>query len=125
VVIFYLGYACLHCAEQLQAFGPRTEDFRKAGIELIAISTDPMVDLKSSHENYKGGEFPFPLVSNADLDIFKAYRCYDDFEKSTLHGTFLIDPQGQILWQDISYEPFMDVKFVLEESQRLLELGRE
>ena len=122
VVIFYLGYGCLHCAQQLQAFGPMTEEFRKAGIDLIAISTDPMVDLKSSHENYDKGEFPFPLVSNADLDIFKKYRCYDDFEKDTLHGTFVIDPQGKIRWQDISYEPFMDAKFVLGEAQRLLQL---
>ena len=63
---------------------------------------------------------PIPLVSNAELDVFKAYRCYDDFEKQPLHGTFLIDREGLVLWQDISYEPFMEVDFLLKESQRLL-----
>ena len=38
-------------------------------------------------------------------------------------GTFLIDPDGRVLWQDISYEPFMDVDFALEESHRLLKLA--
>ena len=39
-----------------------------------------------------------------------------------LHGTFLIDEQGLVRWQDISYEPFMDHEFVLTEAQRLLAL---
>jgi hypothetical protein len=37
-----------------------------------------------------------------------------------LHGTFLIDGKGRVRWQEISYEPFMDAKFLLEESKRLL-----
>jgi len=121
IVIFYLGYGCLHCAQQLEAFAPKTEEFRKAGFELIAISTDNQQDLKQSHENYRKGKFPFPLVSNADLDVFKTYRCYDDFEKLALHGTFVIDADGDVRWQDISYEPFMDPDFVLNEAQRLLD----
>ena len=120
VVIFYLGAGCLHCAEQLQAFGPKTEEFKNAGIELIAVSTDDIKDLRRSHENYRDGVFPFPLVSDADLNIFKAYRCFDDFEDFALHGTFLIDGNGLVRWQDISYEPFMKPDFVLQEAERLL-----
>ncbi|MBD3673021.1 MAG: redoxin domain-containing protein, partial [Planctomycetaceae bacterium] len=120
LVIFYLGYGCLHCAEQLQAFAPKVEEFNKAGISVGAISTDDPEGLKVSVETYEGG-MPFPLLSNDSLDVFKAYRAHDDFEDAPLHGTFLIDPNGQVLWQDIGYEPFMDVNFVLEESQRLLQ----
>ena len=123
VIIFYLGYGCLHCAEQLQAFAPQTEAFAKAGIELIAISTDDMEGLKDSHKGYEKGSFPFPLVSDSDLTVFKAYRAYDDFEKQPLHGTFLIDKQGRVRWQDISYEPFMDHAFLLREAERLLQDG--
>jgi len=121
VVIFYLGYGCLHCAEQLQAFAPRMEDFQKQGISLVAISTDDREGLKASIENYDDGKMPIPLASDASLDIFKAYRVHDDFENQPLHGTFLIDGNGMILWQDISYEPFMNVDFVLTESRRLID----
>ena len=119
VVIFYLGYGCLHCAEQLQAFAPLTKQYQEAGISLIAISTDNPTDLKISVDNYEGG-MPFPLVSDERLEVFKRYRAYDDFEKTPLHGTYLIDGQGFIRWQDIGFEPFMDPKFLLAEAQRLL-----
>ena len=121
VVIFYLGYGCLHCVEQLQAFAPKAEAFRKAGIELVAISSDSQQDLVKSIEKYgKDGGFPFPLAADPKFEIFKKYRCFDDFENLTLHGTFLIDGDGLVRWQDISYDPFMDADFLLSEAQRLL-----
>lgn len=120
LIIFYLGYGCLHCAEQLQAFAPMMNDFKDAGISLIAISTDDMDGLRKSIDNYEGGPLPIPLLTNSDLDVFKRFRVYDDFENLALHGTFLIDEQGLVRWQDISYEPFMDPKFVLGEANRLL-----
>jgi len=120
VVIFYLGYGCLHCAEQLQAFAPKAQQFADAGIELIAISTDDMAGLEKSHENYEDGEFPFPLVTDSKLEVFKKFRAHDDFEKLALHGTFLIDGEGKVLWQDIGYEPFMDPDFVIKEAKKLL-----
>ncbi len=123
VAIFYLGAGCLHCAEQLQKFAPKVEAFKAAGFEVVAISTDEQPVLGEAYQDFKGG-FPFPLVSDAGLNVFKAYRCYDDFEQQALHGTFLIDAAGNIRWQDISYEPFMDPDFVLEEGTRLLQQDR-
>jgi cyanophycinase len=123
IVIFYLGYACLHCAEQLQAFAPAAKKFEEAGISIIAISTDDAKGLKTSIDDYEG-DMPFPLVSDAPLDVFRKYRAYDDFENITLHGTYLIDAEGYVRWQDISYEPFMDPEFLLKESKRLLAQGK-
>ena len=124
VVIFYLGYGCLHCVEQLQAFAPKAVEFEKAGISLIAVSTDSVIDLKKSHERYKtSGTFPFPLVSDEAFVAFKQYHAFDDFENVPLHGTFLIDGEGRIRWLDIGAEPFMDAGFVLKESKRLLYPG--
>lgn len=118
VVIFYLGYGCLHCAEQLQQFSAAAHEFAEAGISLVAISSDDADGLKRSLENYKDG-LPLALLSDSSLDTFKAYRCHDDFEQQPLHGTFLIDGDGLVRWQDISYEPFKDPKFILGEAKRL------
>ena len=121
VLIFYLGYGCLHCAEQLQAFGPEAQKFKDAGIQLLAVSSDDQPGLQKSRETYTDGNIPFALLANPKLDVFKKYRAFDDFESQPLHGTFVIDGQGRIRWHDISYEPFMDHEFVLNEAKRLLE----
>jgi peroxiredoxin len=121
IVIFYLGKGCAHCIEQLGTFAPKTDLFRQAGIDLIAISTDDVDGLRETVQQDKTGTpFPFPLVSDASLKVFKQYRAYDDFEQQPLHGTFLIDRQGLVRWQDISYEPFTQADFLLRESKRLL-----
>jgi peroxiredoxin len=123
VLIFYLGYQCLHCAEQLQAFAPLTKEFEEAGISLAALSTDDDAGLAKSIENYKSGAFPFVLASDPGMAAFKAFRAFDDFESRPLHGTFLIDANGLIRWHDIGFEPFRDARFVLKESRRLLAIS--
>jgi len=121
VVLFYLGYGCLHCVEQLKAFAPRAQEFTDAGISVVAISTDAVDVLHKAVENSGRSEpFPFPLLSDAGLEVFRKYRVYDDFEKLPLHGTFLIDGEGRIRWQEISFDPFTDINFLLPEARRLL-----
>ena len=41
-------------------------------------------------------------------------------EQQPLHATLLVDGQGFVRWQDVSYEPFTDTSFLLVEAQRLL-----
>lgn len=121
LVIFYLGYGCRHCLEQLNAFAPAARKFAKSGINLVAISTDSPDGLQKTFA--EGNEpFPFPILSNSTLDVFKAYRAFDDFEEIPLHGTFLIDGKGLVRWLDISYEPFTDVDFLHAEAERLLSM---
>lgn len=122
VLIFYLGAGCLHCTEQLTAIADRYSDFEKAGLPVLAISTDNVKNLKESQENYSKGTIPFPLVSDAKKDIFRAYTAHDDFEKEPLHGTFVLDGKGRVLWNDISADPFMDLDFLIKEAKRLFEL---
>ena len=125
VMVFYLGAGCAHCIEQLVAFAPMVAEFKTAGMALVAVSTDSVAGLRETGEkaNYNGG-FPIPLVSDHTLATFKAYRAHDDFEAKPLHGTFLIDGEGLIRWQDISYQPFMETKFLLTEAKRLLGLPK-
>jgi len=123
VLVFYLGFGCLHCTEQLKAFAAAQSDFRAAGLEIVAISSDSPADLRKAQAELKATEkYPFPIVPNEDLSVFKKYRAYDDFERQPLHGTFLVDGAGKLRWLDIGPEPFMDAKFLIGESKRLLSL---
>lgn len=126
IVLFYLGFGCLHCMEQLQKFSPQTEAFSQQNMEVIGVSSESLELLQQGLKNYQE-PLSIPLHSDDQRQAFKAFRCYDDFENQPLHGTFLIAPDGQVLWQDIGHEPFMDVEFLKTESKRLLEVwqGRE
>jgi peroxiredoxin len=121
VVIFYLGSGCLHCVEQIQKFAPMASEFAGAGISLVAISSEPIDVLTGSLSKLSPKEsIPFALAADPAMDVFKSYRAFDDFENQPLHATLLVDGEGLVRWQDISFEPFADPKFLLGEAKRLL-----
>lgn len=124
IVLFYLGFGCLHCMEQLQKFAPQSEEFSQNNIEIVAVSCEPLDLLQQGIQNYHE-PLTIPVYSDGQQHAFKAFRCYDDFENQPLHGTFLIAPDGRVLWQDIGHEPFMDVEFLKNESKRLLEVWQD
>lgn len=123
--LFYLGHDCGHCVEQMQAFSKTAADFDKAGIQLVAITLEnpqAAAGIRAKLNLKPEQPLPFPILSDSSLEAFKKVRAHDDFENENLHATILIDTQGKQRWQDISWEPFKDAKFALEESKRLLKL---
>jgi peroxiredoxin len=118
LLVFYLGGGCAHCVEQLGLLADHVKDFEAQGIRIVAVSSES-ADVRTTATAKGRDTFPFTLVADSSLKTFKAYRAYDDFERMPLHATFLIDGNGKVRWQDISYEPFTDVKFLLAESKRL------
>ena len=123
LVVFYLGFGCLHCVEQLHALRPLTKEFAALGVDVVAIGTDTVAGTKQAHDDLAAAEqMSFPMLCDPDLRSFQQWRCFDDFEDMALHGAFLVDAAGRVRWQDISYEPFMELEWLLGESRRLLAL---
>ncbi len=126
LILFYLGSKCSHCVQQLGKFAALADDFRKENISILAVSSETLQQLVQQRAAKGGAPYPFPLLADPELKVFKEFRCFDDFENTPLHGTFLVDadPAGRtrIRWQDISYDPFMDAAFLLAECKRLLSL---
>jgi peroxiredoxin len=117
ILILFLGNACTHCSEQLKAFSERREQFEKAGLPIVAISTDKPEEVAAT-----ASPPPFTVHSGADTLAFKALDAWDDFENKPLHATCYIDAAGLMAWQHVSYEPFMLPDFLLEEIKRLQRL---
>jgi peroxiredoxin/tetratricopeptide (TPR) repeat protein len=122
LVVFYLGFGCLRCVQQLEALSPKVKDWKAAGIEIVAIGNEPLARTQQHIAALGDKKLAFPLLADPELAAFKAWRCFDDFESMPLHGTFLVDGDGRVRWQDISFEPFTQVDWLLAESQRLLAL---
>ena len=125
ILIFFLGGKCAHCMQQLQLFGKEFENFKKAGADIVAISTDDLEKSRELKNNADGVKFPMPILSSPDLAAFKQHFAYDDFEKLPLHAVFIIDTNGMVRFQRISPDPFLDVEFVKSESARVQNLVKQ
>ena len=121
VVIFYLGFGCLHCVEQLRDFHPHVDAYRDAGLEILAIGTDSVQNMQEARAELPYAEkFAYTMLSDAKEKVFRQWRAFDFFAAEIMHGTFLVDPGGRMVFQDISHEPFNHPAWFLEECQRLL-----
>ena len=123
VLVFYLGAGCPHCIEQLRTFAPQKESYEQAGLTVIAISTDSVAGLQNTFQVAGAGEaIPFLLVSDEKLSAFRDFGAFDTRDNEPLHGTFLINPQGRIVWHNIRREPFMATSSLLDEARRVFSL---
>lgn len=126
LLIFYLGSACTHCMEQVNAFAKVAPEFDKAGITLTAVTLEPMSIAGRLVEQMTDKKLPpFPVLCDPSREAFKAFRAHDDFENEALHAAALIDAKGRLRWLDVSWEPFTDTAFLLAEARRLLALKGE
>jgi peroxiredoxin len=120
LMLFYLGSGCLHCIEQLNAFAPLSKEFQAAGIEIVAVSTEPADALyKTWEEAREGNSFPFHILGDPELKSFRDYGAFDDFTGEALHGTFLIGRDRTVQWHNIGVEPFGAASWLLQEAKRL------
>ena len=125
LVVHFLGLGCVHCVEQLQALRPWAEQFAEAGIRILAVGLQTPAELSETlRPAGEEGAYPFPLLADPRLDTFHQWRAFDDFAELPLHGTYLVDGEGRVLWIDVSHLPFMDVEGLLEECRRLLGRSR-
>ncbi len=122
LAIFFLGGKCVHCMQQLELFGKEFEALKKLNVDTIAISTDGEAACKALKGNKEGVKIPMPVLADPGLELFKRYRAHDDFEGQALHGTFLIDADGNVRYQRISADPFLEVEFIKTEAQRMNQL---
>lgn len=109
VVVFFLGFGCLHCVEQIDLFGKHQEEFDRRGVTVVGISSEPPGNLRHAVNTY-GEEPPFLLMSDYFGSVFKKYHCIDDGRK---HGTFLVDANGRIRWQQVGDKPYTNVQQLL------------
>jgi peroxiredoxin len=125
LVLFFLGGKCAHCMQQLDLFGKEFDALRKMNVETLAVSTDDAEATRALKHNAEKIKFPMPMLADPRLELFKRYRAFDDFENQPLHGTILIDAEGNVRYQRISADPFLDVEFIKSEAARVNRLTRK
>ena len=96
VVLFSRGASCRGCVEQMRAFQRSRERFEKAGISVIALSTDDEVTTAALTSKF-GLEYPVGHSANPS-EISDATGAFVTLEPPQLQSTgFVLDPDGSVL----------------------------
>jgi peroxiredoxin len=88
ILVFHRGLGCHFCYAFLTQIAEQIDDFNKAGLQVLALSADPM----GAAEN---PDFPFPLLWDSNDDIAYAYDLFDA-DGSLRYGVFIIDQDRRI-----------------------------
>lgn len=99
VLYFYPEASTRGCTIEAQSFRDEWQGFNERDIAVFGVSLDPVEDLAAFNEDQN---LPYPLLSDPDGDVAKAYDVYDagvhqgqEYELAKRY-TFVIDPDGVI-----------------------------
>lgn len=109
VLYFYPKAGTSGCTTQACSFRDNWEAFLDEGIQVLGVSTDPVEDIAAFAESES---LPFPLLSDPDGEVAKAYESLDTVEHEgqlfdiALRNTFVIGPDGtvQSVYEDVAPE---------------------
>lgn len=121
VLVFYYGYHCNHCVSQLFALDQDLARFRELGAQVVAISADPADVTRQRYQKY--GAFHFPVLSDPGFKVSEKYGTFAPSkvageDGNQLHGTFLIDRRGHVVWANRGDQPFTENRTLLREIHR-------
>jgi peroxiredoxin len=121
VLVFYYGYHCNHCVSQLFALDKDMEKFRELGVKVVAVSADPVELTRERFKKY--GAFQFPVLADPGNKVAAQYETYVASVKAgqegdLLHGTFVINRQGKVVWTNRGDSPFTENRTLLMEAAR-------
>lgn len=127
LVIFQAGGARAEDAAPLKELRTHAPSFAHFGIPIVVVSTEEAAMLLEALglTGTPSPKLPFNMLSDRQQFAFKSWGCYDNYLDKPVHGAFLIDRQGNILWSNISHQSCVRPEFLLLESQRLLALQKE
>jgi peroxiredoxin len=86
------------CTGELRDVRDALADLPRAGVELLAISCDPMFALRAFSDAESLG---FPMLSDfwPHGEVARRYAVFDEQRGCALRGTFLVDVQGVLRWK--------------------------
>lgn len=122
VLVFYYGYHCNHCVSQLFGVDKDIDKFRELGVRVAAISADTPELTKERFAEY--GAFQFPVLSDPGNRVAEKYGVYTPSAKpgeegDLMHGTFVIDRRGKVVWTNRGDNPFTENRTLLYEIARV------
>jgi peroxiredoxin 2/4 len=119
VLFFYPADFTFICPTEVVGFSRLAKEFATEGAEILGISIDSL----DSHRSWADelGGIDYPLLSDEDKALSRAYGVFDEREGVPLRATFIINPNGEVSYLVISH---VNVGRSVEETLRVLKALR-
>ncbi len=120
VLFFYPLDFTFVCPTEIKSFSDKYDEFKKAGAEILAVSTDSVYSHRAWIKDEKDGlgAIKFPLASDITKDVSRDYGVLIEEKGIALRGLFIIDPDGVLQYQVVHA---LNVGRSSEETIRVLE----
>ena len=97
VLLFYPADFTFICSTELEEAADYYEEFKKAGAEILSVSTDTAFVHKAWHDHSPAiKKIQYPMVADPAAKLCRYFDTYLDNEGISLRGSFIIDPDGVI-----------------------------
>jgi peroxiredoxin (alkyl hydroperoxide reductase subunit C) len=105
VFFFYPADFTFVCPTELGDMADHYEELQKLGVEVYSVSTDTHFVHKAWHEASETiGKITYPMLGDASGDITRNFEVMRDGAGLADRGTFLVDPDGVIQFEEVTAE---------------------
>jgi NADH-dependent peroxiredoxin subunit C len=95
VLLFYPADFTFVCPSELEEAADYYEEFKKAGAEILSVSTDTVYVHKAWHDQSPAiHKIKYPMVADPAAKLCRYFGTYMDDVGLSLRGSFIIDPNG-------------------------------
>jgi NADH-dependent peroxiredoxin subunit C len=104
ILVFYPADFTFVCPTELADLAEKYETLKKLGAEVISVSTDT----KFAHLAWKDTEkllakVKYPMGADPTGTVSRLFGVYDESSGLALRGTFIIDPQGKLVSEEVHF----------------------
>lgn len=96
IVFFYPRDFSFICPTEVTGFNQALADFTAENTSIIGVSIDDVESHLRWARELLG--IDYPLLSDPDGDLARAYGVFDENEKVALRATFILDPKRKIVF---------------------------
>jgi alkyl hydroperoxide reductase subunit AhpC len=119
VLFFYPADFTFICPTEVVGFSKMAAEFRAEQAAILGVSVDPVETHRAWVEELGGVDYP--LLSDVEKKVSRAYDVLDEAEGVSVRATFIINPAGVVSYVVVSHR---NVGRSVEETLRVLKALR-